>query len=282
MSLRLLQQVRSALNNLNPSEVESSAARAVQVLLNASTDEIYTQMEDLFLGDSGQRARAIRLYRLDEVPDGWVPDFELAELGVAAHGGRHVPFDPVQPRRCIDVVVDRHDDVALALARNCTLFRPVLVNKVIQAVARENGLFAVATSAPSVIPVLSLPFAVGEFASDTAFLTMNQIRMGFLIAAAHARPVGYSLQKKEIASVIASAFGWRALARMLVGKIPFGGGIAPKAAIAYAATYLVGKSLERYYRTGVRMKESEQKATYQEAYQEGVRSVRRAVSAPKV
>ena len=46
------------------------------------------------------------------------------------------------------------------------------------------------------------------------------------------------------------AFGWRALARELVGKIPMGGGLIPKAAIAYAGTRVVGLSLERLYRIG--------------------------------
>ena len=33
-----------------------------------------------------------------------------------------------------------------------------------------------------------------------------------------------------------------------MGKIPLGGGLIPKGAIAYAGTYAVGKSLEFYYR----------------------------------
>ena len=63
---------------------------------------------------------------------------------------------------------------------------------------------------------------------------MNQIRMGFMIAGASDREVGYMEQKGEIAAVIGSAFGWRALARELVGKIPFGGGLIAKAGVAYA------------------------------------------------
>jgi len=47
----------------------------------------------------------------------------------------------------------------------------------------------------------------------------------------------------EILSIVGGAFGWRALARELAGKIPFGGGIIPKGAIAYAGTYVVGKGL---------------------------------------
>jgi hypothetical protein len=110
---------------------------------------------------------------------------------------------------------------------------------------------------------------VGEFSSDTAFLTMNQIRMAFQLAAVSDRPIGYREQKSEVASIIAGAFGWRALARELVGKVPFGGGLIPKAGIAYAATFAVGLSLERLYRLGYGFTRDERKAVYEEALEHG-------------
>jgi hypothetical protein len=136
-------------------------------------------------------------------------------------------------------------------------------------VAKENAVFSIATAVPSVIPFVSLPWAVGEFASDTAFLTANQIRMAFMLAAASDRTVGYRQQKAEIASMFAGAFGWRAIARELAGKIPMGGGLIPKAAIAFAGTYVVGASLERLYRIGYGYTEGERRAAYEEAFQQG-------------
>ena len=133
------------------------------------------------------------------------------------------------------------------------LFRKPVIDRVIHSVARENALFAVATALPNVVPnLLELPWAVGEFASDTAFLTINQVRMAFLIGAASDQEVGYMEQKGQIATIVGSAFGWRTLARELVGKIPLGGGLIPKGAIAYAGTYVVGKGLERINRFGGR------------------------------
>ena len=117
-------------------------------------------------------------------------------------------------------------------------------------VAKENALFAVATALPNVVPnLIELPWVVGEFASDTAFLTANQVRMAFQIAAACGKDVGLGKQKGAVLSIAAGAFGWRALARELVGKIPLGGGLIPKGAIAYAGTYLAGKGLEYLART---------------------------------
>jgi hypothetical protein len=76
-------------------------------------------------------------------------------------------------------------------------------------------------------------------------------------------------QKSEIASVIGSAFGWRALARQVVGKVPFGGGLIAKAGIAYAATRVVGLSLERYYSLGYTYTREEREGLYKEAFRQG-------------
>jgi uncharacterized protein (DUF697 family) len=152
-----------------------------------------------------------------------------------------------------------------------------VVERTIHAVARENALFAVATALPDVVPsLIELPWAFGEFASDTVFLTVNQIRMAFLIAAACGKEVGFGGQKGAILSIAAGAFGWRALARELVGKIPLGGGLIPKGAIAYAGTYAVGKGLEFYYRGNGALPRSRRKALYREALDRG-RAVAEAV-----
>ena len=122
---------------------------------------------------------------------------------------------------------------------------------------------------PGVMPLISAPWAVGEFASDTAVLTANQVRMAFMLAAASDRTVGYREQRAEIASLFAGAFGWRAIARELVGKIPFGGGLIPKAAVSFAGTYVIGISLERLYRVGYGLTPEERKQAYQRALERG-------------
>jgi uncharacterized protein (DUF697 family) len=144
------------------------------------------------------------------------------------------------------------------------------VNRLIHEIARENAIFALATAVPNIVPNLTeLPWAFGEFASDTAFLTTNQVRMAFLIAAACGREAGFSSQIGPIVSIAGGAFGWRALARELAGKIPLGGGLIPKGAIAYAGTYMVGKALEHYYHGNVRFTPAQREAVYQEGYRHG-------------
>jgi hypothetical protein len=149
-------------------------------------------------------------------------------------------------------------------------FRQPVAHRIVQRVARENALFALVTALPNVLPsFIDVPWALGEFATDTAFLTMNQIRMALMIAALNDRDTGYGEQKIQIAAIVGGAFGWRALARELVGKIPLGGGLIPKAGIAFAGTWLVGMGLEKVNRTGVHLTFQEKKDTYSEGLGRG-------------
>ena len=59
------------------------------------------------------------------------------------------------------------------------------------------------------------------------------------------------------------------MARELAGKIPLGGGLLPKAAIAYAGTRVVGLSLERFYRLGQGFTRQERRQAYEAALERG-------------
>ena len=186
-------------------------------------------------------------------------DFVLCADGVPLprNGYR---FNPVDPDSVAKAIVADHSALELAIARNFPLFRRAAADRIIHRISRENALFSLVTALPNVIPsVIDLPWAVGEFATDTAFLTMNQIRMALLMAALHGQTVGYGEQKAQIAVIAAGAFGWRALARELVGKIPLGGGLIPKAAVAFAGTYVVGLGLEKLNRTGAGLSKLEKR-----------------------
>ena len=133
-------------------------------------------------------------------------------------------------------------------------------------------MLALVTALPNVLPnFVELPWAVGEFATDTAFLTMNQIRMALMMAAVlMTRSLSDILeQKTSIAAIAGGAFGWRAIARELVGKIPLGGGLIPKAAIAYAGTWVVGTGLNKLYSTGVGHTHSEKRQEWSHAMTRG-------------
>ena len=125
----------------------------------------------------------------------------IVEEGMPQPAGSFV-YRRYKPETVVREIIEKHGDLKLALARNYIAFRKPVSEDVIFNVSKENALFSVATSVPALMPILAAPWAIGEFASDTAFLTMNQIRMAFMLAAAHDEVVGYREQKSEIASIV--------------------------------------------------------------------------------
>lgn len=170
----------------------------------------------------------------------------------------------------MEEIRERHPELRLPLARHYWPLRNAAVAQIIGTVARENAAFAVVTALPDILPSpIELPWAIGEFASDTTFITANQFRMAFLIAAASDSPVGWHQQKGQLASIAGSAFGWRALARELAGKMPGGTGLVAKGLIAYSATHAVGRGLEQFHRIGRHFTRAEKQQAYQEALHRG-------------
>jgi hypothetical protein len=269
----LLSSVRAAASRLSPHEVVEEAERPIAAALVASSSSGYADMEDFLVPPTLSPERRLDLLKIiHRNGDSGNPerfDLVLYEQGLACPVNAFTFFRD-DPERTINEILKERHDLALALARRFDVFRKPVIDRVIHSVARENALFAVVTALPNVVPsLLELPWAVGEFASDTAFLTINQIRMAFLIGAASDREVGYLEQKGQIATIVGSAFGWRTLARELVGKIPLGGGLIPKGAIAYAGTYVVGKGLERINRFGGGYSSSERREHFNSAFERG-------------
>ena len=277
MSIQVFQHVKDAIRNLDPEDIRKHTDRPLRLLLYGDNEEQYREMEAYLLPrdlSPAKRSQVRRIiYRGSEGPGPRVNgDLEIyfdpsrqLDSGEADVFG----FDPAQPGALVHQILERRPDLAVPLALHVLPFRHEVSNRMVKKVARENALFSLATALPDIVPLISLPWAIGEFASDTAFLTANQIRMAFLLAAANDRDIGYHEQRGEIASIVMGAFGWRALARELVGKIPWGGGLIPKAAIAYAGTRVVGLSMERYYRLGKAYTRSERRVAYEDALERG-------------
>jgi hypothetical protein len=269
MALAVLRQIRQALATLNPRELRELADRPLRVGLIAPSADALGQMETYFAPHHFSAERRVQAAQILIRGGGPNCDIEIYDSSILRPANAF-SFDPEAPENCVRRILKAREDLMLPLARRLYPFRKPAVHRLIRTIAKENALFCLTTALPDVIPSLAMiPWAAGEFASDTAFLTMNQIRMAFLVAAASDRPIGYREQRSEIASIVAGAFGWRALARELIGKVPFGGGLIPKAGIAYAGTFAVGLSLERLYRIGYGFTRDERHAVYEEAYEHG-------------
>lgn len=273
MSKPVAGQIKSAIANLNPQQARELAERPLSVGLVAAASAGCAAMEDFLAPPEISRGKRFELVKiLYRAGDPGAPqrfDFEIWDQGLPCPEEAFC-FDPDDPMHTVREILSRRRDLGLALARHFQPFRKPVVERIIRSCSRENALFSIMAALPNVVPsIFELPWAWGEFASDTAFLTMNQVRMAFLIAAASDHAVGYKQQRAQIAGIVGGAFGWRSLARELVGKVPFGGGLIPKAAIAYAGTYVVGLGLERFYRIGYGLTRVERRAAYEEALERG-------------
>jgi hypothetical protein len=266
--LAFQRHVKQALANLSSSQVRENAGRAVRIGLVAHSQHQLGEMETYLIPahlSPQRRVEAAGMLIRGGGPD---CDLEIYEDSLL-RPARAFSFDRDDPDMCGRRILRQREDLMLPLARNFFPLRNLAVQQIIRSIAKENALFCIATALPDTVPGLSLPWAIGEFGSDAAFLTMNQIRMAFLLAAASDRAVGYREQRSEIASIVMGAFGWRALARELVGKIPFGGGLIPKAGIAWAGTFVVGQSLERFYRLGYGFTRAERRDAFEDACEHG-------------
>jgi hypothetical protein len=275
VKLNLLKDVRHAYSNLNPSDIRALSGKMASIGVIAGSEATFHYIKH-FLQPAGGTVQQVA-----EGAGTQEFDVVICEPGLPCPAHSFV-FHPRDTGRTVDEILDARSDIEVPLARNFLAFREPTVLRIVSRTAQENAFFSVVTALPNIVPTfLELPWAVGEFASDTAFITINQFRMAFLIAACHDRPVGYKEQKMELATIVAGAFGWRALARELVGKIPLGGGLIPKAAIAYAGSYVVGRGLDRLHRTGLPLSRSERRSAYGAALERGKNAVQSIVSQVK-
>ena len=261
---------------LDPEGVRAKAGEPVKLGLLAS-DELFGDavLEYLFPHLEGQESDAVLWITSSE-------DFRRSTVGFSEAGIPHPPhfhvFDPRDPASSAAQLLDYEGNEDRWLSLGCTFpgLRRAVSERIIWQVAKENALFSVTTSLPNVIPTLfSLPWSVGEFASDTAFLTMNQVRMAFLLAASHGKSVGYDRQSIPIGTILGAAFGWRSLARGLVSKMPGGSGVLSKGVVAFAGTYAVGRVLEHWFRSGGPVGRAAEGEFFREGAQRGRATVER-------
>ena len=149
----------------------------------------------------------------------------------------------------VERILDEHPDLRLALARRYPGLRPAVSRRVIQETAVANAEFAVLNALPGVIPLLGLLLPTSAI-GDMLLLAKNQAMMMLKLAAAHELPLDMQSRAADLAPLAGSAFGWRGIAREVVGLVPGGIGMAAKGAVAYAGTVALGESMRRYYALG--------------------------------
>jgi uncharacterized protein (DUF697 family) len=110
------------------------------------------------------------------------------------------------------------------------VLRDPVVDDLIRKASRRNAAIAAAVWVPGV---------------DMPILTFNQIRLVLRIALASGEEIGRA-RLPELAGVVGAGFGFRAVARQLLGLVPFAGW-ATRASIAYAGTRSIGEAAKLRY-----------------------------------
>jgi hypothetical protein len=270
--MSLLSQLRQVASRLNPAEIRQLAERRLFIKLQSASDAGYDALFNFLLPETlsiEKRRRLAERITLEGEPGASGSfDLILADRSIQPAPDAFL-FDPDRGQVLINDILEQREALSLPLARMFPPFRDAVSRRAIQQAATENAVFSIVTALPNIAPYAGLVWTPAEFASDSAFLTLNQLRMLFQLGAANDRSIGFGEQKSEIGSIVAGAFGWRALARELAAKIPAGGGVIPKAAIAFAGTWVLGASLERLYRIGYGFTRAERSAAYEEAFERG-------------
>lgn len=150
--------------------------------------------------------------------------------------------------RLVPLLVDSIPSLRTSLARSLPAARQLVAEQIISETCRVNAQFALVANIPANFLLLG---GVAGSVADFFVLTKNQVMMVFRLAAIHGRDIAPTTRvAAEIAPVIGGAFLWRTAARMLVGMLPTLIAAAPKTAIAYVGTYVVGHSARYYYDVG--------------------------------
>jgi uncharacterized protein (DUF697 family) len=131
--------------------------------------------------------------------------------------------------RIAHVLMHKLGEEGSSLARHLPVLRRPFSAEIIESFARKNGIIGVAVFVPG---------------ADLPLLTVNQIRMVLRICAAYGLEID-GQRAPEIAATIGAGFGFRTVARELLGAIPFAGWLL-KGAIAYVGTRALGEAAVRY------------------------------------
>ena len=122
------------------------------------------------------------------------------------------------------------EDEAVAAGRRYPALRDSVADLLIARAARQAGAVGVIAVVPG---------------ADMPVITLVQVRLVAQLGALFGRPLD-ARRGLEVGSVLAGAFGWRALARRAVATVPVAG-FALRGGIAYTATRTVGEAARTYF-----------------------------------
>jgi uncharacterized protein (DUF697 family) len=158
--------------------------------------------------------------------DGVDVPYALATAVVACPPGAGFPLDRIAQA----LAAGLESGAAAVAAARVPVLRPAVCHDLIRKAALQNGVLGAAVFVPG---------------ADLPVLALNQLRLVLRLAAAHGRELDRE-RAPEAVAVLGGAYGFRALARQLLGLVPVAGW-AVKGAVAYGGTRAVGEAALRFY-----------------------------------
>lgn len=196
----------------------ANAAALVRVLAGAATDEDERELRAARRAGVPTIAVQTGTGRFD------IP-YVLATDVVLCRPGSGFPVEEIAR-----ALAARVGERATPLAARLPVLREAVCDELIETFSRKNGVLGVAIFVPG---------------ADFPVLTLNQLRLVLRLASAHGVEIDQS-RLPEVLGTVAAGFGFRAVARQLLGAVPVAGW-AVKGGVAYTGTRAIGEAARRYF-----------------------------------
>ncbi|HET9028906.1 MAG TPA: hypothetical protein VFN49_01905 [Candidatus Aquilonibacter sp.] len=169
-------------------------------------------------------------------------------------------------------MIEASKGVEIAVGRRLPPLRETVAAKLTRDAANNALKVSLASAVVDHIPVVGL--VLGAFASAGDMVAITGLQMMLLLHIQAAYGKDPDVQRMwQLLPVIGGGFGWRTLARELVGFVPVAG-IAIKGAIAYAGTIVVGEGATFFLEHGHHMSKTDAKSIYDRTKGDALRFAR--------
>lgn len=165
--------------------------------------------------------------------------------------------------------------IVVILARNWTNVRSQFCKTITRRTALRNGIRSGISALPlSSVPVIGPALSLLAISAETMMLTASQLRLSFVIAAAHNRPLDFFDRISELWPIVGGAYGLRGMSRTLIKMLPKA---APglKASIAFSGTYAIGEASRLYYEYGQPTNDEVRRELVRRSHEEGAKEAQR-------
>lgn len=210
--------------------------------------------------------------KLDQLGSRPLPGQDTRWVGMPVFHGSAINAQFLQ-HEFVPLMLRLLPDQHLSLGRQFPLFRLTIARALIQESSLSNAAYAFSTGLAETIPVLDIPLNLADIFVLTKAQAFLVYRLGLLL--------GFTTRWQdyvtEFGSVIGTGFLWRQIARQMVGLIPVWG-IAPKIAVSYSGTYVVGHTVLQWYLTGRHIGRAQINALYRKAFTGGRETAARLMS----